>query len=160
MVKVLFVCLGNICRSPTADGVFGKLLRDNELHEKVCVDSAGTGNWHIGKAPDQRAQTAAARRGYDLSSLRARQVKMADFEEFEHILTMDENNFDDLLAMAPMQHHGKIRMFLEHAPQFGLSAVPDPYYDGEGGFDYVLDLVEAASAGLLDHLQQQHLSIR
>ena len=158
MVKVLFVCLGNICRSPTADGVFKKLLGDQTFRDSVVVDSAGTGDWHLGKAPDQRTQTAAAKRGYDLSDLRARTVTMDDFEQFDHILTMDDNNYKDLLGIAPQQYHGKIRMFLEHAPQFNLTAVPDPYYDGEEGFEAVLDLVEAASAGLLEHIKANHFS--
>lgn len=159
MVKVLFVCLGNICRSPTADGVFRQLVADHQLHGQVHVDSAGTGDWHIGKTPDHRAQAAAARRGYDLSSLRARQVKRSDFDEFDYILPMDEANFSDLKTMAPQHHQSKIRLFLEHAPQLGLKAVPDPYYDGEEGFEHVLDLVEAASTGLLSHIRQNHPSI-
>lgn len=158
MIKVLFVCLGNICRSPTADGVFQKLLAAESYSDGVVVDSAGTGNWHIGKAPDQRTQVAAAKRGYDLSGLRARTVEMDDFEQFDYILSMDESNYNDLLVMAPAQHHGKIRMFLEHAPQFALTAVPDPYYDGEQGFEFVLDLVEAASAGLLNQIKAHHFS--
>ena len=157
MVKVLFVCLGNICRSPTADAVFRKLLSDHGLKNSTYVDSAGTGDWNLGKAPDQRASTAAAKRGYDLSGLRARLVRLQDFEEFDVILAMDDNNLKDLLAMAPQQHHGKIRLFLEYAPQFALKAVPDPYYDGEDRFEYVLDLLEAASEGLLKHIKQQHL---
>lgn len=158
MVKVLFVCLGNICRSPTADGVFRKLVTDQQLHDLVQVDSAGTGNWHVGKAPDRRSQAAAARRGYDLSGLRARQVNSSDFDEFDYILPMDDANFCDLQRMAPLHHQSKIRLFLEHAPQLGLKAVPDPYYEGEEGFEYVLDLVEAASTGLLSHIRHHHLS--
>ena len=158
MIKVLFVCLGNICRSPTADGVFTKLLSDNGLSDSISVDSAGTGDWNLGKAPDQRARSAAAKRGYDLSGLRARLVRQQDFDEFDVILAMDDNNFKDLLAMSPEHHHGKIGLFLEHAPQCGLKTLPDPYYDGADRFEYVLDLVEAASEGLLKHIKHYHLS--
>ena len=150
--------MGNICRSPTADGVFRKLLDEQTFSDSVVVDSAGTGDWNLGKAPDQRAQAAAGKRGYDLSDLRARLVTMDDFEQFDHILVMDENNYKDLLAMAPAHHHAKICMFLEHAPQFNLTAVPDPYNDGEDRFEYVLDLVEAASSGLLEHIKASHFS--
>ena len=158
MVKVLFVCLGNICRSPTADGVFMKLLVDEGFFDRIAVDSCGTATWHIGKAPEQRTQIAAAKRGYDLAGLRARTVKTDDFEQFDYILTMDESNYNELLVMAPVQHHGKIRMFLEHAPQCDFSAVPDPYYDGEQGFEIVLDLVESASRGLLEHIKAHDFS--
>jgi len=153
MVTVLFVCLGNICRSPTADAVFRKLLADQGLTDRIDVDSCGTGDWHIGKAPDQRAQAAARERGYDLSVLRARTVHIKDFEQYDHILAMDENNLRDLLTMAPLHHHGKIRLFLEHAPKSGLTAVPDPYYDGVDGFEHVLDLVEEACHGLLEQIR-------
>lgn len=158
MVKVLFVCLGNICRSPTADGVFKALLAAQAFCDSVVVDSAGTGNWHVGKAPDQRAQVTAAKRGYDLSGLRARQVRLDDFEQFDYILTMDESNYNDLLTMSPSHYHHKIQMFLERAPQFNLTAVPDPYYDGEDGFETVLDLVEGACAGLLADIKVRHFS--
>jgi len=154
MVKVLFVCLGNICRSPTADGVFRKLLADRGLTDRITVDSCGTGDWHIGKAPDQRAQAAASKRGYDLSVLRARTVHSGDFDQFDFILAMDESNLRDLLDMAPLHLHGKIRLFLEYAPNAGLTAVPDPYYDGDGGFEHVLDLVEEACDGLLETIKE------
>jgi protein-tyrosine phosphatase len=135
------------------------MIADHHLDGQVTVDSAGTGDWHVGKAPDHRAQKMAARRGYDLSSLRARQVEVRDFEHFDYILPMDENNLKDLLAMAPAHHRGKVRLFLEHAPQLGLTSVPDPYYEGEEGFNEVLDLIEAASAGLLAHVRQNLPSI-
>jgi len=156
-VKVLFVCLGNICRSPTADGVFRKLLADQGLTDRITVDSCGTSDWHIGKAPDQRTQTTAHKRGYDLSVLRARTVHMADFEQFDHILAMDESNLKDLLDMAPLHLHGKIHLFLEYAPASGLTAVPDPYYDGDDGFEHVLDLVEVACGGLLEAVKDNTL---
>jgi len=154
MVKVLFVCLGNICRSPTADGVFSKLLADQGLAEHIAVDSCGTSDWHIGKAPDQRTQATARKRGYDLSVLRARTVHMTDFEQFDHILAMDENNLRDLLDMAPLHQHGKIRLFLGYAPASGITAVPDPFYDGDDGFEHVLDLVEEACDGLLEVIKE------
>jgi protein-tyrosine phosphatase len=153
MIKVLFVCLGNICRSPTADGVFRKLLVDHNLAGRIKVDSAGTGDWHVGKAPDLRAQTAARQRGYDLSVLRARRVHIDDFEQFDFILAMDDSNLKNLLDMAPHNQHGKIRLLLEYAPNAGLSAVPDPYYDGADGFEHVLDLVEEACTGLLEEIK-------
>lgn len=153
MVKVLFVCLGNICRSPTADAVFRKLVADAQLHDRIEVDSAGTGSWHIGHPPDKRATAAAAGRGYDLSPLRARQVVVDDFHRFDHVLAMDQANLSDLEVMCPSQHQEKLRLFLEFAPELGHSEVPDPYYGGDDGFDRVLDLVEAASQGLLQHLQ-------
>jgi len=153
MIKVLFVCLGNICRSPTADGVFRKKLFEQGLADHVEVDSCGTGDWHIGKAPDQRAQAAARKRGYDLSGLRARTVQLSDFDTFDFILAMDDNNLTDLLNMAPLHHHSKVRLLLDYAPVTGLKAVPDPYYEGADGFEQVLDLVEQACDGLLDHIK-------
>lgn len=153
MTKVLFVCLGNICRSPTADGVFRHMLIEQGLTEKIEVDSCGTAGWHIGKAPDQRSQASARRRGYDLSCLRARQVNLKDFETFDYILAMDESNRQDLLAMSPNRYHEKIRLFLDYAQSTDLRAVPDPYYDGEAGFEQVLDLVEEACHGLINQLR-------
>ena len=156
MTKVLFVCLGNICRSPTADAVFKKMVQDAGLAHLIGVDSAGTGSWHIGHPPDHRAKAAAAQRGYDLSSLRARQVEIGDFDKFDHILAMDAQNRADLDALCPPGHQQKIRLFLEYSPDTELTDVPDPYYGGEDGFDQVLDLVESAAAGLLDHLKSHH----
>lgn len=153
MVKVLFVCLGNICRSPTADAVFRKAVEDAGLDKRIQVDSAGTGNWHIGHPPDRRASAAAAERGYDLSKLRARAVCVEDFQKFDHILAMDENNMSDLTDQCPAIHRHKLRLFLDFAPQYQEINVPDPYYGGDEGFDHVLDLVEAASDGLLTHIQ-------
>lgn len=153
MIKVLFVCLGNICRSPTADAVLREKLAQQGLTEHIEVDSCGTGDWHIGKAPDQRAQAAARRRGYDLSGLRARTVQVSDFDVFDFILAMDDNNLADLLKMAPLHHHYKVQLFLDYATTSDLKAVPDPYYDGADGFEQVLDLVEQACDGLLDHIK-------
>jgi len=157
MTSVLFVCLGNICRSPTAEGVFRRLLEQEGVADAIRVDSAGTGAWHAGEAPDARAQAAALERGVDLSTQRARQVSASDYLQFDHILAMDESNLADLAAQCPAQHRGKLRLFLEFAPHAGELEVPDPYYGGEDGFGRVFDLVEAASRGLLEHLQHSVL---
>ncbi|TXS93001.1 low molecular weight phosphotyrosine protein phosphatase [Parahaliea maris] len=147
-VNVLFVCLGNICRSPTAHGVFEQRVAQRGLQERIVVDSCGTGDWHIGHPPDRRAQAAALQRGYDLSHLRARQVEPADFSLFDYVLAMDESNLGDLRAMRPASFAGHLGLFLDFADT-GLREVPDPYYGGDDGFDHVLDLIEAASDGLL-----------
>lgn len=157
MVKVLFVCMGNICRSPTAHGVFLKMVEDGALSHLVAVDSAGTHAYHIGKAPDERSQRAAARRGFDLSRLRARQVEPVDFQRFDYVLAMDDDNLQMLEMICPPAHRGKLRLFMEFAPQMRQRVVPDPYYGGTSGFEQVLDLVEAASTGLLQEIRQRHL---
>ncbi len=150
-INVLFVCLGNICRSPTAHGVFQKMIDDRGLNHRISVDSAGTAGWHTGKAPDARSQRFALKRGYDLSDLRARQAIATDFDEFDVILAMDKQNLKDLQALCPSHFTGHLGLFLA----FGNSAVaevPDPYYEGDDGFEKVLDLVEDACQGLLAHL--------
>ncbi len=151
--QVLFVCLGNICRSPTAHGVFAQVVSDAGLQSQVLVDSAGTGAWHIGEAPDGRATQAARERGYDLSPLRARQVAIADFERFDYILAMDRTNLMHLEALAPEDYSGHLSLFLDFHPNSSEREVPDPYYGGDDGFNRVLDLVEAASRGLLQSLR-------
>jgi len=156
MVKVLFVCMGNICRSPTAQGVFTKVVRGHGLQEQIMVDSAGTHAYHVGKPPDYRAQDAAARREVDLADLRARQVTHDDFAAFDYILAMDRDNLDMLVAVSPPEMRGKIRLFLDFAPGVRDAEVPDPYYGGPKGFDRVLDLVEAAARGLLGHIRERH----
>ena len=156
MVKVLFVCLGNICRSPTAEGVFTALIDREGLTDLVSVDSAGTGDWHVGDQPDRRAQAAAKARGYDLSMQRARQIKEIDFWDFDYVIAMDSQNHSDLSIMAPTNAQDRIRMFLSFAPKEGVTDVPDPYYGGANGFDHVLDLVEAASLGLLQEIRKRH----
>lgn len=148
-VRVLFVCLGNICRSPTAHGVFAARVRERGLQSQIRVDSCGTGDWHIGHAPDPRATEEAARRGYDLSDLRARQVQPADFRDFDYILAMDEQNLADLCSMCPDDYSGFLGLFLPFDKQAKTTEVPDPYYGGDEGFSRVLDMVEAASDGLL-----------
>lgn len=149
--RILFVCLGNICRSPTAQGVMEKVLQEAEL--VVEVDSAGTGGWHVGQSPDPRASRAAAHRGVDLSTQRARQVSVEDFRRFDLILAMDESNLEDLQRMAPAETRDRVRLFLDFHPDPPVRSVPDPYYGGENGFEDVLDLVEAACRGLLAHLE-------
>lgn len=155
-VNVLFVCLGNICRSPTAHGVFQQRVVNRQLQHLISVDSAGTAAWHCGKPPDRRAAAAAQRRGYDLSALRARQATEGDFEHFHYILAMDRDNLRELQAIAPDNYQGELGLFLEYGHNLPLAEVPDPYYGGVDGFEAVLDLVEAASAGLLEHILARH----
>jgi len=150
---VLFVCLGNICRSPTAHGVFQSLVTGGQLTDKITVDSCGTGSFHIGSQPDPRAIRAAAKRNYDLSLLRARQVTPDDFSRFDYILAMDRMNLGNLQALAPKHYRGYLGLFLEFGQQRTYTQVPDPYYEGEDGFELVLDLVEDASRGLLQHIR-------
>lgn len=151
--RVLFVCMGNICRSPTAEGVFRRIVREAGLDQVVHIDSAGTHDYHIGKSPDRRAQEAAGGRGYDLSDLTARQVSRRDFAEFDRILAMDRDNLNDLLRICPAEHRGKVRLFLSHSEQFSGQEVPDPYYGGSQGFEQVLDMVEDAARGLLKEIR-------
>ncbi|OPX55302.1 phosphotyrosine protein phosphatase [Oceanospirillum multiglobuliferum] len=155
-MSVLFVCLGNICRSPTADGVFRGLVAKAGLADQIKVDSAGTAAWHIGKHPDPRTQKAAADRGYDLSQLQARQAVVADFEQFDLILAMDQANYNDLMLLQPEHSRARLQLFLSYAPELGVSEVPDPYYGGQEGFEQVLDLVEIAGQNLLKQLVQQY----
>jgi protein-tyrosine phosphatase len=154
-VKILFVCMGNICRSPTAEGVFRAMLAREAPDLVVEVDSAGTTGYHVGEPPDSRTCAAASRRGYDLSPLRARIVEPRDFEEFDLILAMDLHNLKVLHRRAPAHARERVRLFLEFSPDSSVSEVPDPYYGGPNGFEEVLDLVEAASQGLLVHVRQR-----
>lgn len=150
--RILFVCMGNICRSPTAEGVFRKVWRERAPELELLLDSAGTHEYHVGDPPDPRAQRAAARRGVDLSELRARRVETGDFERFDLVLAMDRLNLEVLQELCPPEHRERLRLFLEFAPQLGRSDVPDPYYGGSNGFEHVLDLAEEASAGLLEYV--------
>ncbi len=152
--KVLFVCLGNICRSPTAEGVFRHLLQSEAPHLRVEVDSAGTADYHVGDPPDIRSQRAALRRGIDLSGLRGRQVAREDFSRFDFILAMDRSNLRALEAVRPKNSRARVRLFLEYAPGSGALEVPDPYYGGADDFERVLDLTAAASRGLLAALHE------
>jgi protein-tyrosine phosphatase len=152
--RVLFVCLGNICRSPTAEGVLRYLLRQSAPELEVEVDSAGTADYHIGEPPDLRSQRAALSRGIDLSTLRARQVAPRDFAHFDLILAMDRQNLRALEAMRPASSHARIRLFLEYAAQPVRAEVPDPYEGDASGFEEVLDLCTAAARGLVIALQE------
>lgn len=156
MVKVLFVCMGNICRSPTAQGVFEALVEREGLAQHIGIDSAGTHAYHVGEPPDQRSQQAAKRRGIDLSTQRARKVRPEDFFEFDYVLAMDRSNYEILRDTCHPDYQDRLRLFLEFAPQHGEQDVPDPYYGGAQGFERVLDLIEAAAAGLLAELRTRH----
>jgi protein-tyrosine phosphatase len=151
---ILFVCMGNICRSPTAEGVFRRTVAAESLDFALDIDSAGTHAFHIGEPADPRARRAAEIRGVDLSRKRARRVAVEDFARFDLVLAMDELNRVTLLELCPPEHRDRVRLFLEFAPQLGRVDVPDPYYGGSNGFEYVLDLVEEASHGLLEHVRQ------
>jgi len=153
--QVLFVCLGNICRSPTAHGVFQNLVDRENLSAHIVVDSCGTGSFHVGEKPDPRTIQAAARRHYDLTTLRARQFRPDDFDRFDYILAMDRMNLGNIKAMAPKQYKGHLGLFLDFGKQRTYTQVPDPYYENESGFDLVLDLVEDAAQGLLHAIKQQ-----
>ena len=150
---VLFVCLGNICRSPTAEGVFRAALVQVGLADQVFADSAGIGDWHIGAPPDRRAIQAARRRGYDLTALRGRQVVAADFARFGWILAMDLSNLRALEELRPSDYGGHLGLLLDLVPGTGVREVPDPYYGGPDGFERVLDLVEQASAELVSRIR-------
>ncbi len=154
-VKVLFVCMGNICRSPTAEGVFRQLIKKHGLAESVSTDSAGTHAYHVGEPPDQRAQATAKNRGLDISDLRARSVADDDFDMFDYIMAMDADNYSNLLKHSSDIHHNKIALFLNYAPHLNLTEVPDPYYGGAKGFENVFDMVEAASEGLIAQIKMQ-----
>lgn len=156
-ISILFVCMGNICRSPTAQGVFESLLTESELAERVYVDSAGTHAYHVGEQPDPRATQAAAKRGIDLSRQRARRVQASDFTRFDYVLAMDSSNLDDLLSICPGEHQQKVRLFLEFTDRSGPRDVPDPYYGGGQGFERVLDLVEEGAQGLLEDIRRNRV---
>jgi protein-tyrosine phosphatase len=153
--SVLFVCMGNICRSPTADGVFRHMVAAQGVQDRVTVDSAGTHNYHPDSPPDPRSQEHAAKRGYDLSALRARQIQQADFEKFDLILAMDWDNLALVQDICPPQHQKKVRRLTEFCLTSDSSVVPDPYYDGPAAFEQVLDLVEDACQGLLQQVKKR-----
>ena len=153
MFSVLFVCMGNICRSPTAHGVFRHMVAGQGLSATVTVDSAGTHNYHPYSPPDARSQAHAAKRGYDLSDLKARQIQAADYEVFDMILVMDWDNLALVQLECPAEHQHKVRRFNEFCLKYDSPVVPDPYYGGKDGFEQVLDLVEDASEGLLRHVR-------
>lgn len=153
--RVLFVCMGNICRSPTAEGAFRTHVSEHAPELSIYIDSAGTHAYHADEPPDARARRAAERRGIDLSGLRARRVADEDFEKFDLILAMDLLNLETLRDRSPPQYHGRLRLLLDFAAQSSLQEVPDPYYGGLNGFERVLDLIAAANIGLLEHLRSR-----
>lgn len=155
-MRVLFVCLGNICRSPSAEGVFRRMLKERAPDIAVEIDSAGTHDYHVGSPPDRRAIEAARRRGIDLTALRARQISAEDFSRFDLILAMDDQNLDELKRRAPREYHDRIRLLMEFAAEAPLRHVPDPYYGGPHGFEQVLDLLEEAAEGLLEEVLRRH----
>lgn len=156
-IHILMVCMGNICRSPLAHGLFQHLVEREGLSDLIVVDSAGTHAYHVGEQPDPRSQQTALRHGIDLSRQRARRFAGEDFERFDYILAMDRDNYAILVDSAPDEHHHKVRMFLEFAAERSEEEVPDPYYGGPDGFDHVYDLVEAAARGLLEDIRKHHL---
>lgn len=155
MVRVLFVCLGNICRSPTAEGIFRHQVDKAGLNDRFVIDSAGTGAWHAGDPPDRRSTLEALKHGIDISRQRARKVTDADFHEFDYILAMDDQNYRDLLERCPPSEEHKVSLMLNHGPFKGINTVPDPYYNADG-FDLVYSLLEDACQGLLDKIVEEH----
>lgn len=153
-VSVLFVCLGNICRSPSAEGVFRQMACQKGVADSLHIDSCGTGNWHIGKAPDARATEAAGRRGVDIGELRARQIRVDDLDRFDYVLVMDRENLADVRDLWHQNGGTEPRLFLEFGNS-GQAEVPDPYFGGEDGFERVLDLIDDASRGLLEDVQRR-----
>lgn len=156
-VRILFCCMGNICRSPTAEVVFRHYVEQAGLTEQFHIDSAGTHDYHIGDLPDARTQRAAKQRGYDMSNLRGRQVEAADFKRFDYVLAMDEANLDILKRLRSSDAQSHLGLFLQFAERHSEREVPDPYYGGADGFERVLDMVEDAANGLLQHVRRRHL---
>lgn len=155
-VGVVFICMGNICRSPTAEAVFRHYVEEAGLGACIHIDSAGTHDYHVGDAPDLRAQRAARQRGYDMGKLRGRQVEVGDFRRFDYVLAMDEANLSILERLRPHDVQTHLGLFLEFAGRHEERGVPDPYYGGADGFERVLDMVEDAAGGLLQHIRRQH----
>lgn len=156
MIRVLFVCTGNICRSPTADGVFRQMVENAGLAHRIDVDSCGTTGYHVGEKPDPRAREFAQSRGYDLSNLRARQLSNRDFTDFDYLLAMDDGHLATMQRACPKEHQGKLRLFLDFHPDHRGKDVPDPYYGGQSGFVRVFDLVEETSGHFLRYLHETH----
>lgn len=152
VVKILFVCLGNICRSPMAEGVFRNLVESKGIADKFVIDSAGTGAWHVGADPDDRAQSVLLANGMDISGLRARQITEKDFDAFDLIIAMDRSNYNNIVKLDPEAAEGKVHMMLGFAPHLNKEDVPDPYYGGDEGFEHVLYLVREASEVILASL--------
>jgi len=156
MVSVLFVCMGNICRSPMAEGVFRTRVEVAGLCDSFNIDSAGTIGYHAGNPPDGRGTATMAAKGLDISMQRSRKVTRQDFDAFDYIIVMDEDNRSDLMARSPQEQQHKIQLFLGYSDQHEYHEVPDPYYGGDHGFELVYDLVDGAAGGLLSHIRKQH----
>lgn len=152
MTRILFVCTGNICRSPTAEAVVRHLARSDGNADHVEVDSAGTSGWHAGESPDPRSREVASRRGIDMTGIQARQVRSSDFGHFDLVLAMDQGHLRSLRRQCPKGARATVKLFLDYAPELGRHDVPDPYYGGADGFELVLDLIEAAGRRLLESL--------
>jgi len=153
--SVLFVCMGNICRSPTAEGIFRHLVSEKNLMDMFITDSAGTHAYHVGEPPDHRAQETAEARGIDLSDLKGRKVTVSDFDKFDYVLAMDKDNYAILDEMCPLAKKEQLRLFLDFADDLSFDEVPDPYYGGTQGFEKVFDMLEQASLGLISHIQKK-----
>ena len=156
-VRILFVCMGNICRSPTAHGVFRRLVIDEGLSHRIEIDSAGTHAYHIGEPPDRRARDTARMRGIDIGDLRARLAEPDDFVRFHYVLAMDRDNYENLARLCPNGMEDRLRLFMDFAPELGIREVPDPYYGGQRGFEQVFDMVESAARGLLLDIRSRYL---
>ena len=156
VIKVLFVCTGNICRSPTADGVFRKIVDEAGLADQISVDSCGLSAYHVGELPDPRSSEMAKSRGYDLSDIRSRKIKPSDYVQFDYILAMDDGHLRDMRRQAPSANQTKIKLFLDYHPDMVGQSVPDPYYGGANGFVHVFDMIEQTSNNLLTHIRQKH----
>jgi len=156
-VRVLFVCMGNICRSPTAHGVFEALVERKGLAERIEVDSAGTHAYHVGKSPDRRSWETAQKRGLEIGHQRARKAEGSDFVQYDYILAMDHDNYQELCLICPQGLEGKLQLLMDYAPGLKMREVPDPYYGGPHGFEKVFDMVEVAAEGLLMDICEQHL---
>ena len=159
-VNVIFVCMGNICRSPTAEGIFTRLVEEAGLQDKIGIDSAGTHAYHVGEPPDPRARKSALERGIDIGHLRARRAVIEDFERFDYVLAMDYDNLQNLQSLCEPQHSTKLKLFLEYGSHADIMEVPDPYYGGPLGFERVLDLIEDASNGLLQSILERHTNLK
>ena len=157
-VSVVFVCMGNICRSPTAEAVFRHYVESAGMSGEISIDSAGTHDYHVGDKPDARAQRAAQQRGYDMSTLRGRQVGEEDFRRFDYVLAMDMANLAILHGLTPLGSGTQPQLFLDYARHHSEREVPDPYYGGADGFERVLDMVEDAAQGLLEEIRRRHLA--
>ena len=150
--SVLFVCMGNICRSPTAEGVFRHVVKKRNLQDQISIDSAGTHAYHIGESPDSRSQSTALARGVNLSAQRARKAVGEDFERFDYVIAMDRSNYEDLKQLGQGADLSKLHLFMSFAKAWDNDEVPDPYYGGANGFEEVFDMVQSASEGLLEHI--------